>query len=160
MTQIEPRHCGKIVSEFCSALGSSFGPFRLPFGTPQTAPKSPTALLSCILVASAPVWEAIAVSPSPSATSICFHFGSSECSKSCSKLVQKKNQIWLAFGSHFGSILAPFWLHFGSQNRTRNCVEFTSTFLPLSGALLGLRGVHFGSARGPLWALWSPPWPP
>ena len=69
----------------------------------------------------------------------------------------KKN---FKFGSLSGPILAPFWLHFGSQNRTRNCVEFTSTFLPLSGALLGLRGVHFGSARGPLWALWSPPWPP
>ena len=73
---------------------------------------------------------------------------------------KKKTQIWLVFGSHFGSILGSFWVHFGSQNRTRNCVEFTSTFMPLSGALLGLRGVHFGSPRSPLWALWSPHWPP
>lgn len=71
----------------------------------------------------------------------------------------KKTQIWFAFGFHFGSILAPFWVHFGTQNRTQNCVDFTSTFRHLSGALLGLWGVHFGSPRSPLWALWSPHWP-
>ena len=103
MTQTEPWHCGKIGAEFCIALGSSFGPFGLPFGTPQTAPKSPTALLSCILVASAPVWEAIAVSPWP------FWGLLGPFRPPGGVILCSIRPFWTPIGLPWRTLLGPFW---------------------------------------------------
>ena len=50
--------------------------------------------------------------------------------------------ILCPFWVHFGSILGPFWVHFGSILGPF-CVHF--------GSILGPFWVHFGSILGPFW---------
>ena len=50
---------------------------------------------------------------------------------------------------HFGSILVPFWAHFGTHGRVWCPFLLLEVFLGLSGRSLAVLGAPLGSQRGP-----------
>ena len=65
--------------------------------------------------------------------------------------------FWVHFGVYFGSILGPFWVHFGSIVGPLwvHCGSIVGPFWVHFGSILGpfwgLFWVHFGSILGPFW---------